>query len=352
MAFSHRLRIQSEVDGQVLSRFEERASSRYVTAPSSVHLRAGEVARNIPIAIPLPSNGSPVASYVLVATDRPGVRARLSRLGTTQTCRASGNLLTGTEVIKSQVQNGSVTPSFVDGGSWVNHQSGSTAPYQYTKFAQNTNPDPVNYSDEAWRSTYNSSQVAISMYVWGRDDYVDLGGPDDGKEFRFWYVPYASETLSAITVTFSSYPFGTDNNDTSPAAYKGTVDDVEIVADAPPTGADGYYWRATVTSQASTSPRRNLFVINKSDFTAGGGGTPAPAWNRITSLRIQSTLTSSAAPSNYSGGSAIYFGDPPNAVVNSVALLSQVVSTRTGLTLSLDAPEESDANVTILASIS
>lgn len=344
MSYTQKLIVRAEVDGQLLRRIEVISAGRKVGVPAPIHLKAGEKARNISLGRPLPANASPDPSFVLIATDRPGVIARLAPGATSTTCRESGNLLTGTEDIFSKVQAGS-SPYYQTGGCWLNHEAGSGATFDEHKFAADTTQD-VDYDGDAWAMSLSGRTISRSRFIWAAD-YVDLGRADDGKVFQFWFAPGSITGLTSAKIYFGSYPYGTD------------VDDDEVTAPAVTQSAwagdgvpPGYYWVADFTGQIDTGGLRwNHIVLQKTDFTAAGTGTPAPAWNRITIMDIE--LTFSGDPGAVSAsGSAVYFGDAPNSVINSAAVLSRICTDRTSLHLSLDAPADADANVHILASIS
>lgn len=341
--YTMRLAVKAEAGGIITHQLEKLLTGRTAIEPAVVHLRAGETSKLVEVAKPLPANASPAESYIVVATSQPGVKVRVGVNGTPSTCVQSGNLLTGTEAVLSQVQNGSTSPYFTQGGSWVDNQSGSASGYKACKW-QASSTQEVTYGGDAWliAPTTGLTQL-IARYCFGVDDYVDMGATDDGKLIQLWLQTETKTNLTSCKVYFGCYPYGNNVDDDEVPAGQGETTDSTMAGDSIP----GYYFSADVTSQVANN-RWNLITLSKGDFTASH---TAAYWGRITMFQVEWVY--SVAPGTVVlGGSAVYFGDPPDAVVNSVAIIPKILSDRTGLCISLDAPANADADVLIMGGIS
>jgi hypothetical protein len=250
-------------------------------------------------------------------------------------------LLTGDDVVFQYPGVGA--PYFTQGGSWINVASAAVE----GKFIKEATGD-IRYNGINWYGNFDARVKTQNIYAWGRDNYVDLGVADDGKEFRLWLFNQTITNLSSLVFEFSSHPFGADIDDDEMTITDGSINDFAMLNMA---GSPGYYWVSTNQVSKLTNNRWNLIVLPKTVFSVAGVGTPVPLWSRITEMRI--VWTYSIAPGDVRvGGSSLYFGDSPKNVVQTASLLQEVVTNRTGLHLSLDAPADTDANVTVLGSVS
>lgn len=322
MSYSGLLRYKAEAGDLLLSSSEKLVTGRVAFGPVQIHLRAGEVAKNVTIGRPLATQPSQAPTYLLLAADRPGVRFRLASGEGSPTCRSNGLLVTGAE----EIFQGTAASPYWEPGQWINKADPSQL-----KFAQETD-QPVSYGDTSWVSSNAGGSAEQACFNWGKSGYVDLGRPADGKVFVFWIK--ISSQVSSPTLVLSCYPFSAIYNDDTIADADGATTQAAIVDDAALINNFQYDFTAQVELE-----KWCLVTVKKTDFSTTGN----PLWNRVTQLRITNQLGGISVR-----GTGIYFGDPPDSLINSVRVLSVDTTTRTALNLSLDAPQDSDANVIVL----
>lgn len=360
MSYSANLRISIETDdGLDIELYKSLLAARKVFAPAKVQLEAGEI-RSVQLAHALTAEASPKASLFLVVTDAPGVLCSIGQNSTDYNVRSSGWLLTGTEDRLSQAQSGLVTPVFTSGGCWLNHLPASVAAYKWIKCFQYTRDPTLHEQQFHYGGDYVRAETdvdagdagnpnVIAAYIWGRNNYVNLGTVNDGKLFQFWFSP--DTPLEAANMTYKlqliSYPFSTGLPDDEIPAALGVTTDVEVVKYA----TQAPYFEASFQTQLDSTYKASLVTLKKSDFSrvgwVTGGETRYPVWSRITQLRILGLAGAYSPPAGKFTFSAIYFGDPPDAEVNSVSLFTRKLTSRQGVTVNLQGPSDRAATVWI-----
>ena len=88
-----------------------------------------------------------------------------------------------------------------------------------------------------------------------------------------------------------------------------------------------------------------LVRIYKTDFIKTTGAVGNPTWGRITGMSFEWSWTTANETSLVTG---VYFGDPAEATIRSVSALNYKAVNAKPITLSLDAPSDSDAEVRAL----
>jgi len=319
------------------ARLLERTDTGVLSAvPATVHLRAGEKARAIQLAHAFPQL-SPKNSAILVATNRPGVIARIGYNNTTRTCRPSGWLARPTDGITEYTDN---DPAWVnqtwhwrDGTGYWGKVEEYAHPRVSTNLLKGTTAGP----------TYG---VLIEFtYVWGGVNHVDLGRPDDGKIVQF-LLQASTNNLDEAKVVFTSWPYKDDQRE-SQAAAANLIDNV-------PTHS-GYYSslpgpRAEISllNNRLVSDQLTLITCRKRDFIEYDNFS----WQRVTGMQVRCHYSTNPAgfyPLAYLG--SVYFGDPAESHVRSVAVIPWVAGYQKDAVLSLDAPADSDADVEVLATL-
>jgi len=356
MSYSARFIFRGYQGDQEVFRAENGFNARALFSPRTVHLRAGETARTQLIASPLPAQGTPLQSFLVIATNKPGVRYSLGTVPGYESYR-SGAWASPSDGVHSELgpaAAGDITRW--EQSKWQDNQGGTSAPYAKVHAVQ-VDPDQVSDGTYTLKSTieagelqtsfvhiYGSGLASVAYPLAGTGAYRSLGNDeagDDGKIFQFWIKPPDGgvPTLDEVKLTFESYPYASDENDGD--TVDGAMDDTDLTSNLPVND----YWSVDVTTQCLKDTWR-LVRVKKSDFTATGN----PLWSRITRMVLR--VTYSDAPDNKDVLlGPIYYGHPPNSEVNSIALVPFKATTRTGLFVNLDAPATTDADVTLLAII-
>lgn len=297
--------------------------------------------RDITVYQRVPTLGIPAKlnGVIFLGTDTPGVIYRIASNPSSPNPLTSGWLLKGDETILSQVQDGATTPVFTVPGSWIDHQVGSAASFNRASAvaAAAESTDVVRRSGNVLTSTDKNAGAGSFNFVWGVDDFVDLGAEDDGKVFQFWLRDGAAAERSANhpEVFFSSYPYNENQRDAEVTSSGGPTD-FTVVDDNTPGLID--FFSFVLPAVTTSTTKWSVYHVRKSDFTKTGN----PLWSRITQMRIHTSHTTppNVAHTDYLAG--VYFGDPPDGIMNVAVMKTHYhsVSTTNPMVISLTAPAD------------
>lgn len=332
MSYSYEIKVDPELGGKPVS---VSGVARQADL-STVELAPSERA-TVVIAKPLVADGSPDRSVVVIACPTGGLLAHIAPQATDADVIDPCYLLTGGEDVLSQVQDGTADPVFTAGGSWVNHEAGSGALYDTLRFEallHADDPQQIHHGGTYWRQNLAGAVALESRYVWGRDNYVNLGAVDDGLAFTFWVK--ADESLTSLELRFYSYPY-TSARVEDPDETDGDTDDLVYATEAAPAA----YFSVDCLPQFADDGNWNRIRVDKSAFSA----TLTPEWSRITEVAIMST-SDTAGYSVY--GSSIEFGPGDlGGYVNGAAIYPLRATDRTSLVVNLKAPSDNSCKVLV-----
>jgi hypothetical protein len=318
--------------------------------PIDVHLRQGDRAIAVPCCVQAKTGVD--RAFAILATDVPGVRARLAYNNTDPNVRSNGYLVRANSDITSQVQDGTVTPAYT-AGQFVNHEDGSGALYDAQRAIAITDDYQWPAGVVSTRSKTGGGPTGVINYVFGPGDPQNLGNPNDGKIFSFYCRndDEADGDNGHVSLEFASSPWWSDAtdaySDVRVAAGDGDTDDFAAATSMVVDQIAGGHWGANFEPQLLTD-KWSFVQLAKRDFTsyqdAGPDGAQQDArWDKIVQVRWNYYWYTTGA---YTARvSSLYFGDPPDSEVNSIALIERPWEDDKPIVLSLDAPTASHANV-------
>jgi len=340
-------------------------------APNVVHLRAGEMAVPVEV-VHTGSPDSPLPSYHIVTCSRPGVVARICGQNTHEQVKSSGFLCDAASQILGDVdagedpfiQDGSTTPCFKAGGSWLNMDVTASA-VGYQNIRANAEYDNVAGGFNSPGGKIISFGVPGGGLVVGSAKYIagwsalggdwtgssgrygnwNLGERKDGKILQFWLQPGsgAGITPDSVKVYFSSYH-------SLAIGITEDVNDLSLVEDTPKAP---YFW-CDITSRMDFAAPTNYWTpirLEKRDFSETlGFANIVPEWNSISSYMIYLDYTTEGVGIRTYGHSGLWFGDPPESYVWPVTILS-AQHANPPVIISLDAPANEDADVHVFSTV-
>lgn len=347
-------------------------------------LAKGQLGARMTIYNPLPADAAPGQSALWFFSTRPGVKYRICSSPSFEPAanvRPDGWLVRGDESVYVY-QAGSPTllyskagvPTTINASAPLNYyypeawlwngrglytytfNEGMVGQTVYTRSqpASNTQVNAGGYNvNSIVYQEAGTQSIRQSSYVWGPDDYVNLGSEGDGRIFSFWMAGYDHPgELTSVKVRFTSYPFTSIATDAA-ALAGGDFDDLASAGSLVyhDTSEADYFELDFTTQLQGDADKWCHIVCPKSGFTKTG----SPLWSRVTAMRLISTFGADVHDTADQNGRfcGMYFGTPPSNVLQSVGAASLKFATRSeSLIVEWDGSADGEAEVAcVLAAI-
>lgn len=263
----------------------------HIIGPGVINLSPGQTHVRLEIPNPLATlAGSGVAtgidtrSVIVLATDTPGVLYNISTAAPDREALKPPFILTdlgGT--IRTQNFNTNPTPVYADPGNWLNQSpvSGTNLNMRMKTVTKQRIHQGTLTGEIDGVTIPGPFGPGEARFVFGRNNKVNLGSPNDGMSFGFW-AKRSNALVTGMFIGLGSHPYTVETNELDLADTDGDENDTNYLTTM---GVAGTFFPPQFHSVATVMAGNNLWQFvqyEKPDLTIAQLSGVDPDWSRIT----------------------------------------------------------------------